>query len=275
MERVPWHDLPAAARHAAERHTGQVDKAETADHGVMSRLACTVHARSGRVFIKGTLLDDPSAWVYRHEAQVAGHAPLAPRVLWEVEAGGWLLVGYEYVDGRHPDLAPGSADLGPLVRTLTAMSEASWPESIRKKPLRSRWADFLPEGAPPGLEGRALAHTDMSPLNMLVTAYGELRFLDWALACPAPRWADTAFTVLRLISAGHTPEQAEALAHHVPAYQAAAPADVTTFSQTVRTAWESRERTDPMPHRATLTAAAQAWDAHRALAVHEVGRTSS
>ncbi|MCX5562875.1 phosphotransferase [Streptomyces sp. NBC_00038] len=263
MDRIEWHDLPAPARAAVERHTGPVEQAETAPHGVMSRLACTIHTRAGRAFVKGTAHDDPQAWVYRHEFQVTQGAPLAPRGLWEVDGGGWLLYGYEYVDGRHPSLAPGSEDIGPLLRTLTIMSEAPWPEGLRKKPLHSRWADFLPEDVPPGLQGRALAHTDMSPHNMLVTLSSELRLLDWALACPAPSWADTALTVPRLISAGHTPEQAETIARQVPAYRTADPATVTTFARTVYAAWEDWERKRPMPHRAALTTAARTWAAHR------------
>ncbi|NEC90392.1 phosphotransferase family protein [Streptomyces sp. SID12501] len=263
MDRIDWHDLPAATRAAVERHTGPVEAAETAPHGVMSRLACTIRTRFGRVFVKGTRHDDPQAWVYRHEAQVTGNAPLAPHVLWEVDAGEWQLYGYEYVDGRHPDLTPGSDDLGPLMRTLTVLSEVAWPEDLRKKPLYSRWAEFLPEDVPPGLQGRALAHTDMSPHNMLVTPAGELLLLDWALSCPAPAWADTALTIPRLISAGHTPEQAEAIAQQVPAYSTAGQTAVTTFARTLYAAWEDWERTRPLPHRAALTAAARTWAAHR------------
>lgn len=263
MDRIEWHALPAAARAAVEHHTGPVEQAETAPHGVMSWLACTIHAQAGRAFVKGTLQDDPQAWVYRHEAQVTRNAPQAPRVLWEVDAGGWLLYGYEYVEGRHPDLTPGSDDLAPLIHTLTVVSERPWPEALRKKPLHARWAEFLPEDVPPGLQGRGLAHTDMSPHNMVVTGTGELLLLDWALACPAPAWADTALTIPRLISAGHTPEQAETIAQQVPAYSAAAPATLTMFARTVCTAWKNWERTRPMPHRAALTAAAKAWATHR------------
>lgn len=265
MDRISWHDLPPSTRRAVERHTGQVERAETASHGVMSRLACTVHARAGRLFVKGTLLDDPSAWVYRHEAQVTRHAPLAPRVLWEVEEAGWLLVGYEYVDGRHPDLSPGSPDVSSLVRTLTAVSEVPWPEDLRKKPLHTRWADLLPDGPPTGLQGRSLSHTDLSPLNMLITADSRLCLLDWALACPAPPWADTAFAVLRLISSGHSPKQAEAVARQVAAYGRADPSDVGTFARAVLAAWEGMERADPLPHRAALTVAARSWAAYRGL----------
>ncbi|MEV6586491.1 phosphotransferase [Streptomyces acidicola] len=263
MDRIEWHDLPATTRAAVERHTGPVATAETAPHGVMSRLACTVHTPSGRAFVKGTRYNDPQAWVYRHEAKVTQAAPRAARVLWEVDAGGWLLWGYEYVDGRHPDLSPGSADIPPLVRTLTVLSEASWPEALNKKPLHTRWAGFLPEDVPAGLQGRGLAHTDMSPHNMLVTLDGDLLLLDWALSCPAPAWADAALTIPRLIAAGHTPQQAEMIARQVPSYRAADPATVTTFARTVYAAWENWERTRPMPHRAALTAAARGWMTHR------------
>ena len=186
MDRLEWHDLPATIRAAVEQHTGPAETAETAPHGVMSRLACTVHTPAGRAFIKGTRHDDPQAWVYRHEARVTRCAPLAPRVLWEVAADGWMLYGYEYIEGRHPDLTPGSGDLAPLLRTLTVTSQAPWPEALDKKPLHTRWTEFLPEDVPPGLQGRRLAHTDMSPHNMLRTPGGKLLLLDWALSCPAP-----------------------------------------------------------------------------------------
>ncbi|MEU0115460.1 phosphotransferase [Streptomyces bobili] len=263
MDRIEWFDLPAPARAAVEKHTGAVETAETAPHGVMSRLACTIRTPAGRAFVKGTPQNDPQAWVYRHEAQVTRNAPQAPRLLWEVDTGGWLLYGYEYVEGRYPDLAPGSHDLAHLVRTLIVVSETPWPEPLRKRPLHTRWADFLPADVPPGLQGRGLAHTDMSPHNMLVTSTGELLLLDWALSCPAPTWADTALAVPRLISAGHTAEQAETIARQVPAYQAADSATITTFACTVYTAWEDWERTRPLPHRAALTAAVRTWAAHR------------
>jgi hypothetical protein len=264
VNRIEWQDLPAAARAAVQKHTGTVTAAQTAPHGVISRLACTLQTQAGRAFVKGTLRHDPQAWVYRHEARVTQTAPCSPRVLFEVDAEGWLLYGYEYIDGRYPDLVPGSDDVAPLVRTLTAVSQARWPEELRKRPLHSRWADFLPEDVPPGLQGRGLAHTDMSPHNMLVTARGGLLLLDWALACPAPAWADTALTIPRLISAGNTPEQAEAVARQVPAYRTADPATVTVFARTVYAAWEDWQRTRPLPHRAALTAAARDWAASRA-----------
>ncbi|MGW3134969.1 phosphotransferase [Streptomyces sp. NPDC001139] len=259
MHRVEWADLPPAARAAVERHTGPVERAETAPHGVMSRLACTIHTQAGREFVKGIPEDDPQAWVYRHEAQVTTRAPQAPQVLWEVHASGWRLYGYEYVQGRYPNLTPGSSDVPALVATLTILSKAPWPEVLSKKPLHERWVGFLPDRIPDEMYGRGLAHTDMSPHNMLVTPSDELVLLDWALACPGPAWADTALTIPRLISAGHSPDQAEKMAQRVPAYHAAERDTVTVFARTIHTAWEDWQRTRPLPHRAALTAAARIW----------------
>ncbi|QFQ98901.1 phosphotransferase [Streptomyces phaeolivaceus] len=264
MDRTAWQELPSAAREAVEKHTGPVGHAETADTGVMSRLACTLHTASGRVFVKGTRLDDDAAWTYDYEARVTRCAPCAPGVLWEVEAGGWLLIGYEFIVGHHPGLAPGSADLAPLADTLTAMSATPWPGVVRKKPLHVRWSGLFPTDRTSDLEGTALVHTDVSPLNMLVTADG-IRLLDWALACPGPDWADTAFAVVRLVHAGHTPGQAEEIARTVPAYRAAPTTVVTTFADALCAVWENRQKTDPLPHRAPLIAAARSWAAHRGL----------
>ncbi|MFJ4768646.1 phosphotransferase [Streptomyces uncialis] len=264
MDRTAWLELPPESRSAVEAYTGPVEHAETAETGVMARLACTLHAATGPVFVKGTRSDEPTAWMYDYEARVTRVAPLAPRVLWQVDAGGWLLTGYEYLVGPHPDLSPGSPDLGPFLETLATMSEAPWPEQVRKKPLDVRWAGFFPDDRCPDLEGRALVHSDVSPLNMLATENG-IRVLDWALACPGPAWADTAFAIPRFIHAGHTAEQAEALARAVPAYRTAKPSAVTTFAHAVRGVWASREQSDPAPHRAPLIVASRAWVDQREL----------
>ncbi|WP_327235129.1 phosphotransferase [Streptomyces sp. NBC_01317] len=265
MDRTAWLELPAEARSAVETHTGSVEHARTAETGVMSRLACTLHTAAGPVFVKGTRSDEPASWMYDYETRVTRVAPLAPRVLWQVDAGGWLLTGYEHLIGAHPNLAPDSPDLGPFLDALTTMSESRWPEQVRKKPLCVRWAGFYPADRSPDLEGRTLVHSDVSPLNML-TGEDGIRVLDWALACPGPAWADTGFAVPRFIHAGHTVEEAEVLARSVSAYRTADPSAVTTFAHALCAVWESRDRSDPAPHRAPLIAAARAWAGQRVIA---------
>ncbi|MFJ3191708.1 phosphotransferase [Streptomyces griseoviridis] len=264
MDRTAWLELPPEARSAIETYTGPVEHAETAETGVMARLACTLHTATGPVFVKGTRSNEPTAWMYDYEARVTRVAPLAPRLLWQVDAGGWLLTGYEYLVGPHPDLSPGSPDLGPFLDALTTMSETPWPEQVRKKPLHIRWAGLFPAGQSADLDGRTLVHSDVSPLNMLA-ATGGIRVLDWALACPGPAWADTAFAIPRFIHAGHSAEQAERLAQSVPAYQTAAPLAITTFAQTVAAVWKIRAVSDPAPHRAPLISAVDMWCEFRSM----------
>lgn len=264
MHRTAWEDLPLATRRAAAAVTGPVEGSDTAAEGIMSPLACTLRTSRGPVFVKGTHAEAPTAWMYRAEAAVTENAVLAPALLWEVEAGGWLLYGYAFLNGPHPDLSPGSPDLSDLVDTLLVMSGTPWPAGVEKKALPARWGDLVPGDGVDDLDGRTLAHTDMSALNMICTPAG-IHLVDWALACPAPAWADTAFTVPRLIHAGHTADQAEAVARLVPVYAAAPDQAVSTFARTLHAVWESRERTSPMPHRNALTNAARAWADHRSV----------
>lgn len=224
----------------------------------MSAFASTLHTRSGPVFVKGTLTDALGAWTYRHEADVTQRAPLAPPLLWHIEAGGWTMYGYGWLDGRHPDLAPDSPDLPFLVDALTALATRPWPSDVNKKPLAERLRPFTPRGEESALDGRALTHTDLNVFNLLVTDNG-LRILDWAMSCPGPDWTDAALTVPRLITAGHTVEQAIDVMEQVPAYAAAPPRALAVFAQAIYAFWDHRTCLDPLPQRVELTAAAKTW----------------
>ncbi|MFC1413360.1 hypothetical protein ACEZCY_30935 [Streptacidiphilus sp. N1-12] len=224
----------------------------------MSAFASTLDTGTGPVFLKATPADNPHAWIYHHEARVTAAAPLAPPLLWEAEGGGWLLYGYAALVGRHPSFAPGSPDLLPVVQALSVVSGHPWPVEISKKPLSDRLARFVPVGCEGALDGTALAHTDAGEFNLLVTDTG-VRLLDWALSCPGPDWADAALLVPRLIAAGHTPEQADCIARHVPAYRDADPDRLGIFARTVHAFWSFRTGEDPLPQRVRLTEAAERW----------------
>ncbi|MFJ9517860.1 phosphotransferase [Kitasatospora sp. NPDC101801] len=224
----------------------------------MSAFASMLDTRHGSVFVKATPTDSPTAWVHRHEARVTAVAPLAPPLLWQAEGGGWSLYGYGALAGRHPSFATGSQDLRPLVYALTVVSGHPWPIEISKKPLSDRLARFVPLGGEGALDGRTLAHTDAGEFNLLVTGSG-IRLLDWALSCPGPEWTDAALLVPRLIAAGHSPEQADYVARHIPAYRDADPERLAIFARTIHAFWSSRTAEDPLPQRSKLTEAAQRW----------------
>ncbi|WP_199443562.1 hypothetical protein [Umezawaea beigongshangensis] len=48
-----------------------------------------------------------------------------PRLLGDIEPGGWPLLGFEHVSGQHADLSPGSSDLPLIADAVRAISRAA------------------------------------------------------------------------------------------------------------------------------------------------------
>lgn len=292
MSRHEWDALPGGVRNALEQHCGaQVIKAEMPEMGSSSEFSATLHLADGSVFCKGIRDSAPGAWMHRNEAAVNHQLPpgLAPRLLWQAEADGWLMLGFEHAPGRHPDLSPGSADLAPVADTVAAL-RAPAPSAVQDRGIAARWArrpvwqqyaqdppdgldswerENLPrltklEAATPGLlDGDALLHTDLQPGNFLIND-GKVMVIDWAWASRGAPWIDPAFMVIRLIAAGHSADDAEAWASRIPAWQAAPAGAVTAFAATVLGLWGRKTRSaSARPHSARLTAVARSWVRHR------------
>lgn len=290
--RHEWDALPEGVRDAVEQHCGgQVIKAEMPEMGCSSEFSATLHLDHGAVFCKGIRADNPASWMHRNEAIVTHQLPcgLAPRLLWQVEVDGWLMLGFEHVAGRHPDLAPSSADLAPVAEAVAALR--GLPAcAVPHRRIAARWArlpvwrqyaqdppadldpweaEHLPrlvelEAATPELvDGDALLHTDLQPGNLLIDD-GEVTVIDWAWASRGAEWVDPAFMVIRLMAAGHSPESAESWASQIPAWREAPAAAVTAFAATVLGLWGHKTRSAAArPHSAELTAVARAWVHHR------------
>jgi hypothetical protein len=261
---------------------------EHASSGINAEFAASLSTATGRVFVKGVRLDSRNVSAHRTEARVNGYLPatLAPRMLWQVEAAGWLLLGFEHVSGRHADITPGSPDLPLVVAAVTEAQEAltpcppvdvgsfadqwerlgAWRHLLNEVPADlDPWTrDLLVYGvenesaAIDAMHGDSLAHTDVQPLNVMVD--GErARLIDWAWARRAVPWVDVAFLVIRLIGAGHSPVDAERWAAHTPAWRAMPDNARTLFAVEVLGVWEWLLHHRPMPHRAALTDAARQW----------------
>src|SRR5687768_12890514 len=124
MARTQWSELPALFRDAIQAHVGDLDSYDPAPSGNHADFAGTLRGKKAgkplTAFVKAAKKvspdqDGPEVWSLRNEAAINPHMDeFAPRLLWEVEAGGWLGLGFEYIDGRHADLSPGSADLSVL-----------------------------------------------------------------------------------------------------------------------------------------------------------------
>jgi hypothetical protein len=286
-----WAELPDEVRRAVERRCGRVLDVNPATAGRHSEFSATLGTvGGGRVFVKGITMDHPQAGGHRHEMYVNPWLPdVAPRLLWTVEAGGWLMLGFEYLSGRHANLAPGSDDLPMITDAVSAMAEALHPCPARSAPvLAEQWVRFaawrrLRQNPPADLhpwsranldrfvtwerravesvQGNGLAHTDLHPLNMIVDR--SARVVDWAWSRRAAGWVDTGFLVPRLIQSGHTPGDAEQWAAENPAWSEASETDRTAFAVGVLGLWEFLQRDQPLPHRPRLTDAARRWAEHR------------
>lgn len=131
MLRVDWEDMPEGVRDAVESQAGRVLKAETASEGLNCEVAASLHTLTGKAFVKGLRSDHPRVWTQRMEAMINPWVlEVAPRLLWHVQAGGWDVLGFEHVEGRHADYSPGSRDLPKVVQAMRC-SDGSRPLPFR------------------------------------------------------------------------------------------------------------------------------------------------
>jgi hypothetical protein len=262
LPRFPWHDLPPGVLVAVESRTGPILSVRPVDTGVISDVAAVLETSSGLVFCKGAASGNPMGWMHRNEARINPYLPpRMPRLQWQVESDEWFLLGFDHVYGRHPDLSPGSPDLPAVAATLSEMATTLTPcPAVKVQAASARWADWIP---PDVVDGNTLVHTDVTPFNFLVNGDG-VTVVDWSMPCRGATWIDAALMVVRLIRAGHRPEQAEAWADQIPAWSRAAPESLDAFSGGI--ARLSRERQSQRPsssHLGPLADAADRWARHR------------
>lgn len=258
MDRIHWDELPAEARAAVTEHTGPVLKAETSSSGVNSGIAARLHTAGPTVFVKGVPADHPQARTQQREADVSPFLPEAcPRLLWRVEAAGWDLLGYEYLDGRHADYTPGSPDLALVAGAVVELQRVELPTDAPVKDAAQRWAAYAGGEDTSPLAGATLLHTDLAPHNVLVTDRAHL--IDWAWPTRGAAWIDPAVLILRLMEAGHSAAEADAWAHRLPSWAGAPRAGVQLFSDANARTWGEIAGADPQPWKRRMHELALAW----------------
>ena len=239
MERTEWADLPRGVRRAVEAPTGPVLGAVPVADGITCRTAAVLDTDAGRVFVKG-VPDHDERGVAAQAVEVAVNRSVlavGPRLIAQVRAGGWDLLLFEHVPGRHVDLSPGSRDLPGIADTLHLASELT--ASPWLPPLADRYAPHLDADQIALLDGRTLLHTDTNPHNLIADS-GRVAVVDWAMAARGPAWVDVAFTAVRLMEDGHTAADALRWASRCPAWRAADPAAVGALVTGVCREWEAR-----------------------------------
>lgn len=264
VARIDWRDLPVAARSAVQACTGAVTAVEPVGTGLNSAVAVLLHTEAGRVFVKGLRSEDPGATAQCREAAINPHVRVvSPRLRWQVRAGGWHLLGFDHLQGRHADYAPGSADVPLVVDALDALGgirDPGLPDDLVRR-AEHRWAEFLQDAG--FLAGPVLLHTDFNPLNVIVTG-GGARLVDWAWPTLGAGWIDPACLVLRLMADGHDAASAESWVARTEAWRTAPPAAVDAFAVVLCRMWEQITNQDPAPWKTRMATVARHWVQHRA-----------
>jgi hypothetical protein len=265
--RVDRTDLPAKLRAAIETETGPIRAAEPASTGNHADIASTLHGRDRVTFVKAARRlspeeDGPEVRSLRWEAAVNPYVTeFAPRLRWKVEAGGWLALGFDHIDGRKADYTPGSPDLPMLAKVLHALQSTPGPGAVRLRAER-RWATDADDVS--RMSGDALLHTDLNEDNLIITPDGGAFLVDWAFVSRGAAWIEPALLILWLLKAGHTPAQAEQWVTQFPSWHEAGAPTIDMFSRILAERWRHNSVRNPAPWAVEHAAAAERWAHHRA-----------
>ncbi|MFI1029509.1 aminoglycoside phosphotransferase [Streptomyces sp. NPDC020951] len=258
-------EIPAAVVKEIEAVVGPVRGVEVVAAGFNSEIAARLFLDEGTVFVKGLRLDHPRVWTQQREADVNAYTGgLAPVLRWRIRAGGWDLLGFEDLGGRHADYSPGSSDLPCVLRAMERLASVTTSGDIELKAMAERMSSYASD--PDDLrffEGDALLHTDWKPDNVLIVE-GRAKVVDWAWASRGVEWIDPALWVIWLVASGHRVAEAEGLAALHPAWAAASASHVDAFARAQRRLWESiADGERPGDWTYGMCAAARAWERHR------------
>ncbi len=231
---VGWSDLPEGVRRAVELRFGAVVSARTVTEGITCRTALNLVTATETLFLKGVpVADRDGVAAQRTEVRINGNVrTVGPAVRWEGVAGGWHLVVFDHLEGRHADFAPGSADAGVVADVLRRARLCRAPEGEPVPPLIERYGAVLGPGDADVLAGSSLLHTDTNPHNIVITPRGG-HLVDWAMPAIGPAWVDAANTAVRLMGFGWEPREALAWLRAFPDWESAAPSARAAFVRVV------------------------------------------
>lgn len=218
--RLEWVHLPPHLRAEVERRIGSpVLEAESQTSGFTPGFASVLTCADGsRHFVKAasTKAQRIFAEAYREEARKLLLLPTdlpAPRLRWLHDADDWVVLGFEYVEGRPPqrpwvaeELAGAAAMAVELAGLLTPAPEGvetaaeafgSWPalwETIDDPhaadcgALAARFEDVV--------AGDTLVHCDIRDDNLLVRPDGTVVMCDWNWPVVGADWLDSLFLLI-------------------------------------------------------------------------------
>jgi hypothetical protein len=211
MTRLPYEQLPAAARAAVDRVLGSpVIEAQSQTSGWSPGVAARVVAANGRrAFVKAVNgeVNDFTPGMHRREAVVTAGLPAAlgsPRLLGSYDDGSWVALVLDDVEGREPVLPQ---ELPAVLAAVDRLAEVPAPEGLRPAAHElaedfGGWRRLAESGTrlddwagahldqlvaledpwPTAAAGDRLLHLDLRTDNMLLRPDGTVALVDWPWA---------------------------------------------------------------------------------------------
>ncbi|MFK0223741.1 aminoglycoside phosphotransferase [Streptomyces vinaceus] len=264
VTRRPYGELPEAALRAVEEQVGPSRCADLGpgDGSGVAALLWT-DGPAGKVFVKGLPEDHERVPELEQEARVAPFLPAyAPRVLWQVSAGGWRLLGFEGLTVRPWSNfgTDNDADyLEPAAVILRDLSTRPAPAGALLPVAWNRWGHYLDDRHRELLQGETLVHGDPAATNFLPTPEGPSHLVDWGSSFRGPAWADAALWAFRIVTDGHQPfDVALDWARTIPAFTTAPVEGVRWLAEAEALAWQEHAA-DGDPVLVEIAAGARRW----------------
>ncbi|WP_253916980.1 hypothetical protein [Streptomyces sp. MNP-20] len=164
-------------------HTGAVGHVRTPARGFSSDFAAVVEGEKGRFFVKA-MFNVPGGRkdsLLREQAINPFVQPLSPSLVWSAggDEDGWIILGFEVIEGRASRFEKGSSDLSAVVETLDRIAGQGLPE-VAKSWSEDRWDRFATSASEAALfRGNTLIHSDINPSNIIIGERGTW-VVDWS-----------------------------------------------------------------------------------------------
>ncbi|MGW6317569.1 aminoglycoside phosphotransferase [Streptomyces sp. NPDC055099] len=254
--------IPPTVLDVIEDRSGRVLQAHTVTGGLNRAITARVRTDVETLFIKALPADHPRVRTQSREAAINPYVPgIAPQLVWQAVDTNWHILGYAHIEARHANWKPGTEDVEPTLDVMEELAERPLPP-VEVKRMTDRMRPYAESEELHLFDGSALLHTRWNPKNVLVRD-GGARLVNWARASLGAAWIDPALWVLRLIAAGHDPEQAEFAASGHEAWRHASYEALWAFSRAQARRWDSVAAQSADEGSQLMQQAARTWRDYR------------